>query len=273
MLEFLLLRVEADFYNYRKNKNLFLKTGLSNQLDTGHTLDILDFVRGFEKNIFSNIEDLTDADFLLLEEYKNTFNKKRSFLKQLIDVYASGHQDNLVQFAFYKLLEQSLDSILEKKHKAFTDKEEFLNAGKIVNEKKFPEGTVLPKDLHKVPKPFIKISPDKIVSGFESLVQQGFCEIGNIPAFVYDAFEFPASYGNKQQAGFYYFLWPKKARSFISMIRELKNRRSLDGTQSKLTEWISALLPIATRGTIEKTLRDKEKKPSKNNHIDIQIFN
>ena len=100
----------------------------------------------------------------------------------------------------------------------------------------------------------------------------GFCEINNVPAFVHDAFEFQGSY-EKQEISFYYFLWPKKARSFISMIRELKNKRTIDATQNKLIEWMSILLPIATRGTIEKTLRDKDKKPSEKNHIDIQIFN
>lgn len=273
MVEFFLLRVEIDFYNYRKNKNLFLKVGQPTSLDTAHVLDILDFIRGFEKNLFSNINEFTESDFLLLKSYKEVFSNKRSFLKQLIDVYASGHQDNLIQFNFYKLLEQSLESIFEKKHKAFTNKEEFLNTGKIAYEKRFPEGTVFSNNLHKVPKPFIKISPEKVISGFESLVHLGFCEINNVSNFVYDAFEFPASYDKKQQTGFYYFLWLKKARSFIVMIRELKNRRSLDGTHSKLTEWISILLPAATRGTIEKTLRDKEISPSKKNRIDIQIFN
>ena len=55
VLEFLLTRVEIDFYNYRINKDLFLSTGLPTALGTAPALNILDFIRGFAKNIFSNI--------------------------------------------------------------------------------------------------------------------------------------------------------------------------------------------------------------------------
>ena len=283
LLEFYLSRIEKQFFQYPMSKNNFNGEAtlsfkiVSTSLNVAVIGEIRDYILSFEKILFETeaLEALDESKIKIIDKYLESLRPKLTFLNQLLSCYAAGYHENLIQAQFYKLLVGSLESIRNKTHPAFTDKESFLARESSISHMPFPEGTVSNSDIKKVPKIHILKAPEKVIAAFESLFEQGFCDIYNVPAFVYNAFTFPANYKVPQDNGFFTFLWKKNPsyHSLTVLIKDLYDKKSITDNKAALEEWLSVLLPLVSQGSIKKYLSSKGKEFSEKNRIDIQLFN
>ena len=281
-LEFYLSKVDKQFFEYRLRNNNFYSEptpsllAISSSLDLGAYAEVRDYIVSFEKILFRNfpLEALEEGHKKIIDKYLGRFCSKLSFLNQLLDSFAAGYQENLIQAQFYKQLICSLESIKDKTHPAFLSREDFLEKKPISSVIPVAEGAVTESDLKKVPKVRLLKAPEKVIAAFEFLTQQDFCEIQNIPSFVYSAFTFPANY-KIPEVSYFTFRWKKNPsyHSLTVLMKDLYDKKSVTSSKPALEEWLSVLLPLVTKGSIGKYLSSKGKEFSKKNRIDIQIFN
>lgn len=282
LLEFYLSKIEKQFLEYRLRNNNFYSEPISGQkifsasLDLGAYAEIRDFIVSFEKILFRNfsLDAKEESQEEVIDKYLKWFHSKLAFLNQLLDSYAAGYQENLIQAQFYKQLIGSLESIRDKTHPAFLNKEEFLVKKPISSVIPVSEGAVTESDLKKVPKVHILKAPEKVIAAFNFLTQLDFCEIQNIPSFVYSAFTFPANH-KIPELSYFTFRWKKNPsyHSLTVLMKDLYDKKSITSSKPALEEWLSVLLPLVAKGSIGKYLSSKGKEFSKKNRIDIQIFN
>ena len=282
LLEFYLAKVEKQFLEYRlRNTNFYSERAssllvVSASLDLGSYAEIRDFIVSFEKILFRNftLDNLGNGQKQLIDKYLDRYSTKLSFLDQLLNSYAAGYQENQIQAQFYKQLIGSLESIKDKTHPAFSNKEEFLDKKPISSVVPVAEGAVTDSDLKKVPKVKILKAPEKVIAAFEFLTQQDFCEIQNVPSFVYSAFAFPENY-KIPELSYFTFRWKKNPsyHSLTVLMKDLYDKKSITCNKPALEGWLSVLLPLVTKGSIGKYLSSKGKEFSEKNRIDIQIFN
>lgn len=275
-LNFLFLNIEYDFYEFRLNRNLFITTNpqLANGsgLEIGPIIEIDEFFRFFERSIFSDlsINEFTVESLRDLIVFRGQYEVKLKVLEELISCFAAGYHDNLIQRLFYRRLLKIVDSLQTREHPAFKDIEAFLKK-EGPQHVPFLKGEVLASQLLYIPKPVSKKAPDKLIVGFEKLVEQGYCEITDVREFVASAFKFQAPFQLQPTESLCSFRW-FKANSFIDMIDRLRDKRSIAINTSELQTWLETLLPQASSKTIEKNLRDKDKKPVKKFQVDLQVF-
>lgn len=283
MLDHYLSSVEKWFYDIRDPKyNDRLDNirddnpnkAMAISIRAGDYGGIRDFIVAFEKILFRNfdLENLGESEVNLIENYQSNYKDKLSFLKKLIDAYAAGRHENVIQANFYKHLIGSLEEIVDKTHPAFKNKEVFLAKKAIVSINPLPDGAVTSKEISYAPKPLFLKSPEKVIAGFQFIADEGFCKISDVTAFVLDAFHFPSQYEIRPMDKYYYVVWNKPSHTLTVLIRELKNKGMITNTKSELIEWVSVLLPFISKDSIRKYMSSNDKKLSEKKSIDIQVF-
>lgn len=266
--------IEKSFFKYKLN-NIHLFENTHNQyfIDVYNISFVTDFViSNWDKVILLNHENLkfTQEEKDDFASFKTICEEKSKKLAELLNIYSSGYQENLLQKAFYDRLIYSIDQFLDGSHPAFKDKEQFLGKRNIVNFLPLPDNVIESASIENISKLKTIKSPGVLIKAFTHLADSKYCLISDIESFVYHRFQFNSQYEVNADKPFH-FRWDADKHILSDLLGRMKKKRSINATYPEIAQWVLSLTGLKSAESVMK-YSSGAKKISSKKVIDLQLF-